>query len=373
MTSPGEHDAITDVPGVHVGQVQCSSPPYLTGVTVVHFPRMAVTGVDQRGGAPATRETDLLSPLNANPGVNAIVLGGSSMYGLSAADGVIRWLEDRGQGVPLGPAGVAPIVPAANIFDLGRGGDPKARTSAEWGYLAAAAATAGPVRQGSVGGGTGARSGGYRGGVGTASIRLDDGVVVGALVVLNSVGSPVDRRDCSLLGVQRGVGDEFAGYRTPDVDERRPPEVAGPSMNTVVAVVATDACLEKAAAQRMAVNAHDGLARAVDPIHTLADGDTVFGVSTGRDRPLRVNDPADTAQLDAVLAAAATTLSRAVAHAVLAATSHGDVLGYRDRHPSACADMPQLARWRDGGVAPEVTPEAFARATEALRQTPIPD
>ena len=117
---PGRWNAVTDVPGVRVGQVQSTRAPYLTGDTVVYFPTMATAGVDNRGGAPATKETDLLDPLNSNPGVNAIQLGGSSMYGLSATDGVIRWLEDRGEGVSLGATGVAPIVPAADIFDLGR-------------------------------------------------------------------------------------------------------------------------------------------------------------------------------------------------------------------------------------------------------------
>ncbi|MFD2352875.1 P1 family peptidase [Nonomuraea ferruginea] len=144
---PGPDNAITDVPGIKVGQVQSARAPYLTGTTVIYTPTMSVVGVDQRGGAPATKETDLLDPLNSNPGVNAVMLGGSSMYGLAATDGVIRWLEERGEGVRVG-SGVAPIVPAADIFDLGRGGDFKARTTPEWGYLAAQAAKEGPVRQG---------------------------------------------------------------------------------------------------------------------------------------------------------------------------------------------------------------------------------
>lgn len=369
---PGLNNAITDVPGVEVGQVQSDTAPYLTGTSVVYFPQMSVAGVDQRGGAPATKETDLLSPLNSNPGVNAIQLGGSSMYGLSATNGIIRWLEDRGEGVPLGSAGVAPIVPAADIYDLARGGDPKARTSAEWGYVAAKATADGPVRQGGVGGGTGARSGGYRSGVGTASVNLGNGVYVGAMVVVNSAGSPVDQRDCSLLGVQYGIGDEFAGFQTPKASECHPPKAGGQSMNTTIAVVATNASLEKAAAERMAVNAHDGMARAIDPIHTLADGDTVFGVSTGHDQPLQINDPADGRQLNAIFNAGATTLSRAIAHALLSATSQGDRLSYCDTYPSACANMPQLQRWRTNGSAPDMTPAAFNQAAVALKQTPIP-
>jgi L-aminopeptidase/D-esterase-like protein len=374
---PGENNAITDVPGIHVGQVQSDTAPYLTGTTVVYTPDMSVASVDQRGGAPATKETDLLSPLNSNPGVNAIQLGGSSMYGLSATNGIVRWLEDRGEGVFLGPAGVAPIVPAADIYDLNRGGDPKARTSAEWGYLAAEAAADGPVRQGSVGGGTGARGGGLRSGVGTSSVYLGDGIYVGAFVIVNPAGSPVNPTDCTLWGVQYGIGDEFEGYRAPDETECPGAGVArlgqkAESLNTTIAVVATNAPLEKAAAQRMSGNAHDGMARAINPIHTLADGDTVFAVSTGQGEALQVNDPADSRQLNAIFNAGASTLTRAIATAMLAAESHGSRLSYCDTYPSACADMPQLEEWRTAGEAPDVTPASFNRASKALEQTPVP-
>lgn len=373
---PGSHNAITDVPGVHVGQVQSDTAPFLTGTSVVYFPEMSVASVDQRGGAPATKETDLLSPLNSNPGVNAIQLGGSSMYGLSASNGIVRWLEDRGEGVPLGPAGVAPIVPAADIYDLARGGDPKARTSAEWGYLAAEATAEGPVRQGSVGGGTGARAGGLRSGVGTASVHLGDGVYVGAFVIVNPAGSPVDPSDCSLWGVHYGLGGEFDGYRTPTAAECPDGDAAqagaSESLNTTIAVVATNAPLEKAAAARMSGNAHDGMARAINPIHTLYDGDTVFAVSTGDGEPLQVNDPADTRQLNSLFTAGATTLSRAIAKAMLSAESAGDRLSYCDTYRSACADMPQLEQWRTAGQAPDVTPASYHRAEKALEQTKVP-
>lgn len=375
---PGEHNAITDVPGVHVGQVQLDTAPFLTGTSVIYTPEMSVAGVDQRGGAPATKETDLLSPLNSNPGVNAIQLGGSSMYGLSATNGIIRWLEDRGEGVPLGSAGVAPIVPAADIYDLNRGGDPKARTSAEWGYLAAEATADGPVRQGSVGGGTGARGGGLRSGVGTASTYLGDGIWVGAMVIVNPAGSPVDPLDCSLYGVRFGIGDEFDGYQVPSEQECNSEEsdaaqsTTEESLNTTIAVVATNAPLEKAAAQRMSGNAHDGMARAISPIHTLADGDTVFAVSTGDGDPLQINDPADSSQLNGIFNAGSTTLSRAIAKAVLSAESHDGRLSYCDTYPSACADMSQLEEWRTAGEAPDVTRSEFNRATRALKQTPVP-
>ncbi|MBQ1042661.1 MULTISPECIES: P1 family peptidase [unclassified Micromonospora] len=371
--APGAHNAITDVPGIQVGQVQSDIAPYLTGTSVVYMPQMSVASVDQRGGAPATKETDLLSPLNSNPGVNAIQLGGSSMYGLSATNGIIRWLEDRGEGVRVGAGGVAPIVPAADIFDLGRGGDPKARTSAEWGYLAAQATSDGPVRQGGVGGGTGARGGGLRGGVGTASVHLGDGIYVGAMVIVNPAGSPVDPADCTLYGVKYGIGDEFAGYKAPKKKECNPPSTAAQQpANTTIAVVATNAPLEKAAAQRMSGNAHDGMARAISPIHTLGDGDTVFAVSTGKGEALQINDPADTRQLNAIFNAGASTLARAIAKAVLSSESIGNSTSYCDRYPSACKGMKQLKQWRTQGNAPTVTPETFAQASQALAQTPVP-
>jgi len=364
---PGRYNAITDVPGIHVGQVQSTRAPYLTGTTVVYTPRMSVTGVDQRGGAPATKETDLLDPLNSNPGVNAVMLGGSSMYGLAATDGVIRWLEERGEGVRVG-GGVAPIVPAADIYDLGRGGDFRARTTPEWGWLAAENANPGPVAQGVVGGGTGARAGGLKGGVGTASMVLENGIVVGAIVVVNSVGSTVDPRDCSLLAARYEVAGEFRGLATPKKNECNPPGAAAAqageeSMNTTIAVVATNAPLEKAAAARMASNAHDGLARVINPIHTLSDGDTVFAISTGTGTPLRVN--ADAGQLNRIFNAAADTLARAVGHAMLNARSVGTTQSYCDRYPSACKKLAPLPAEKRG-EAPEVTAESLAAAAAKI-------
>lgn len=370
--SPGPSNSVTDVPGVQVGQVQAATAPYRTGTSVVYFPKMSVAGVDQRGGAPATKETDLLSPLNSNPGVNAIQLGGSSMYGLDATSGIIRWLEDRNEGVPLGSVGVAPIVPAADIYDLGRGGSIKARTTAEWGYVAASNAGSGPVRQGSVGGGTGASSGGYKGGIGSASVYLGDGIYVGAIVIVNSAGSPVDSRDCSLLAARFAIGNEFAGLRTPTAAECHPVAADGDALNTTIAVVVTNAPLEKAAAERFAVNAHDGMARAIDPIHTLADGDTVFGVSTGTGTPLRINDPAAGRQLNAIFNAGATTLSRAIGKAILSAQTIGTSRSYCDRYPSACADLTAVKTWRTQGTAVEMTSKLFKDASKKLDVLPIP-
>jgi putative pantetheine hydrolase len=337
---PGPHNAITDVPGVLVGQVERTDAPYLTGTTVIHVPETAVAGVDVRGGAPGTRETDLLDPVNSNAGVNAIVLTGGSAYGLDAATGVMAGLEERGQGVRVGAGehDVVPIVPTAVIFDLGRGGGFQARPTADWGRRALDAATDGPVAQGNHGAGAGAYVGGLKGGVGSASVRLLDGTTVGALVIVNAAGSAVDPQG-RLSAERYGLAGEFPVLRTPTDP---PPDLPGrmPGMNTVIAVVATDASLDKAATKRMAMIAHDGLARAIDPIHTLVDGDSIFALSTGKATPrLTVTDPATLLQLETIFAAGARTLSRAIAHALLAAqtveTPTGRTLSYRDAYPSA--------------------------------------
>jgi L-aminopeptidase/D-esterase-like protein len=342
---PGENNAITDVPGVLVGQVESAEPPYLTGTTVVYLPAMAVAGVEVRGGAPGTSETDPLNPVNSNRGVNAIVLTGGSAFGLATASGVTAWLEERKEGVPVGPQPheVVPIVPAAVIFDLGRGGDFTARPTAHWGRRAIDAAASGPVAQGNVGAGTGARAGALKGGVGTASAVLPDGVTVGALAVVNAFGSGIDAAG-RLLSASYGLGAEFTGLRTPVEPPPPPPMIPSPVMNTVIAVVATDAPLDKAAATRLAMVSHDGIARAIQPAHTLLDGDTIFALSTAPpDVPRwRVTDFDRLAQLESVHTVATQTLTRAIAHAFLAAesvqTPAGPVPSYRDAFPSAFAE-----------------------------------
>jgi L-aminopeptidase/D-esterase-like protein len=342
---PGPHNAITDVPGVLVGQVERLDPPYLTGTTVVHVPQTAVAAVDVRGGAPGTRETDLLSPVNSNGGVNAIVLTGGSAFGLDTAGTVMRWLEERGEGVRVGQGeyDVVPIVPTAVIFDLARGGDFTARPEPSWGADAIAAASDGPVALGNHGAGAGARARSLKGGVGSASVRFDDGTTVGVLVIVNAAGSAIDA-DGTLYGARLGLGDEFAHLQpptdTPPLVEPGRNLIPGPSMNTVIAVVATDVPLDKAATKRMAMIAHDGLARAIDPIHTLVDGDSIFALSTASDQPrLSVTDPTALGQLETVYAAGARTLSRAIVHAMLNAesveTPTGPIPSYRDAYPSA--------------------------------------
>src|SRR5690625_2515174 len=360
---PGEHNAITDVDGIQIGQVQSTAEGYLTGTTVVYTPDVAVTGVDQGGGAPGTKETDLLSPLNSNPGTNAVVLTGGSAYGLDTTSGVMAWLEERGEGVNVG-AGVVPIVPGAVIFDLNRGGDFASRPTADWGASAMDAATDGPVLEGAVGGGTGARAGGLKGGVGTASITLESGYTVGALVVVNAAGSPLDPADCTLLGARLEVGDEFGRLRTPSKSECMRSQAsatqswdADPMKNTTIAVVATDAPLEKAAAEKFAAVANNGLAREINPVHTLSDGDTVFGMSTGAGDPLTINDPADTRQLNEIFGTGADTLSRAIVHAMLSAESQKGITSYCDTYRSACRGIGMPDK---GGEAPDVPGELLA-------------
>ncbi|GAA0287698.1 P1 family peptidase [Kineococcus aurantiacus] len=265
--------SLTDVAGLQVGHVTRRGDGWLTGVTVVLTPPGTVGGVDVRGGGPGTHETDALDPRTLVPTVDAVVLTGGSAYGLVTAHGVQRHLAERGRGFPVGPGPgeVVPIVPAAAVFDLGRGGVFTHHPTEAMGYEAAAAARPGPFARGVVGAGTGALVGGrFKGGVGTASARAG-AAVVGALAVVNAVGLP--------LTGQARPGDAVPGEEAPG--EEVPGEgVPGP-LNTTLVVVATDAALDPAETSRTATAAHAGLARALDPVHTLADGDTVFALATG--------------------------------------------------------------------------------------------
>jgi L-aminopeptidase/D-esterase-like protein len=330
----GPSNSLTDVAGLRVGHAQV--PGALSGTTVVLAPPDgAVAGVDVRGAAPGTRETDLLDPRNTVQRVHAIVLSGGSAFGLAAVDGVMARLAAAGVGFPV-PGAVVPIVPAAVLFDLGRGGpadDPGLRPTVATGAAAVDAASAGPVAQGVVGAGTGALVGGLKGGIGTASVVLDTGTTVAALAAVNAAGSAVDPATGGLLAARLGHPDEFA---LPDVDDagrtalRAVVESLRPRLGTAttLAVVATDATLDKAGCARLATMGHDALARALSPAHTAVDGDTVFGLATGA-RPAH-----DLPGLVALQAAAADVVSRAVVHAVLAAetvtTSAGTFRSYRD-------------------------------------------
>ncbi|MBL1082033.1 P1 family peptidase [Streptomyces actinomycinicus] len=320
-------DALTDVAGLRVGHATRAGGGWLTGTTVVLAPEGgAVAAVDVRGGGPGTKETDALDPRNVVQKVDAIVLTGGSAYGLDAASGVMAWLEEERRGVPVGPdpAHVVPVVPAACVFDLGRGGNFRARPDAATGRSAVeAAAASGPgarVAEGGVGAGTGAVVGRFKGGVGTASTVLGPGITVAALVVANAAGSAVDPETGVLYGELFQGRVEYPQERVHEAARRRLDESAGGNapapLNTTLAVVATDADLSKAQAQKLAGTAHDGIARAVRPVHLLNDGDTVFALSTGG-RSLDAHPLA----LNEVLAAGADVVTRAIVRALRAAES----------------------------------------------------
>jgi L-aminopeptidase/D-esterase-like protein len=313
--------ALTDVAGLRVGHAARSERA--TGCTVVLCPQGVVAGVAQRGGAPGTRETDLLRPENAVQQVHAVLLAGGSAFGLDAAGGVMRWLDEHGHGLAVGPARV-PIVPAAVLFDLWLG-DPRIRPDAATGYAACVDAHAGRAgaapAQGSVGAGLGASVGkrlgitrAMRGGLGTASLE-HGGFTVAALVAVNAVGN--------VLGED---GRVIAGVRTADGHGLAPADAAlfgsdavGPGVATTIGVVATDALLGKSQATQLAAQAHHGVARAVSPI-SINDGDTFFALATGREG--QGPGPGDLTLLGAL---AAEAVSRAIRNAVRAATPRPDL------------------------------------------------
>ena len=284
QTPSRANQTITAVPGIKVGHYTLTERP--TGCTVILTESGATAGVDVRGAAPGTRETDLLNPVNSVQQVHAIVLAGGSAFGLDAASGVMRYLDERNIGFKVGTINV-PIVPAAILFDLAVGGNPKIRPTADCGYAAAMAATTGPVAEGNVGAGAGATIGksagperAMKGGLGSASITMPDGLVVAAVVAVNAVGDVIDP----------STGKVVAGVRTPngrDLADARLLVRAGATQrspmgeNTTIAVVATNATLTKTQAAKVAQMAHDGYARAISPVHTPADGDTIFALATG--------------------------------------------------------------------------------------------
>ena len=302
---------LTAVAGLKVGQVTLAERP--TGCTVILAEGGAVAGVDVRGAAPGTRETDLLDPVNMVPVVHAIVLAGGSAFGLDAASGTMRWLEERGIGFDVRVARV-PIVPAAILFDLGVG-DARVRPGPDCGYRAAAAATSGPVAEGNVGAGAGATVGkllgaarAMKGGVGTASITLPDGLVVAALVAVNAVGDVIDPATGAVVaGVRASDGLTLADARALlRAGATRPAARTGE--NTTIGVVATNARLTKAQASKVAQMAHDGYARAIAPVHTMGDGDTIFALATGR-----LDGEADVTTIGAL---AADVMAQAIVRAV---------------------------------------------------------
>ncbi len=328
---PGPHNALTDIPGLRVGHY--TDLEALSGVTVVLCPDGAVAGVDVRGSAPGTRETDLLDPSNLVEKAQAVCLAGGSVFGLAAADGVVRWLAERGYGFPLGKGQVAPIVPAAVLYDLGRG---KAGfvppVSAEWGFEACRQSRSGPVATGSVGAGTGALAGGIRGGLGTASLVLASGLTAAALVAVNCLGTVIDPVTGRFWEARLELAGEFDGQgrRAVVLPPPGPPMLAG---NTTIGVVATDARLTKAQARKVAQMAQDGLARAIRPAHTLFDGDTVFCLATGRRNLPAASEflAAGEAQaLNELGHAAADCMARAIIRAILAASGTAEMPAFRD-------------------------------------------
>lgn len=353
--------SITDVVGVLVGHHQRSGRGWQTGTTVVHVPGGATPGVSVRGGGPGTRETDALAPDNLVQEIHAVCLTGGSAYGLSAAEGVVGWLEERSLGFPVGTGteleGVVPVVPAAVVFDLGRSGRFDHRPDADFGRRAIAAARVRQTSWGSVGAGTGTRAGGLQGGVGTASTTVmipsttpvassarsttvDDSIAVqvGAVAVVNSNGTPIDP-DTGLPWEAHGFS--LATPTKRDLLRLRNQLIGrSPSLNTTIGVVATSAALSKSEVSKMADVAHDGLARAIRPAHSMVDGDTVFGLATGDHdigaRPATMRStPSRQRALDLILRAAAETFGAACAHAVLAARTIGDAPAYVDVCPSA--------------------------------------
>jgi L-aminopeptidase/D-esterase-like protein len=317
--------SITDVQGAKVGHFTESGRP--TGCTVLLFEKGATAGVDVRGSAPGTRETDLLNPIDTVQQVQAILLAGGSAFGLDAASGVVRYLEEHRLGYAVGDV-VVPIVPAAILYDL-QIGDAKIRPTADSGYKACQAATSERVLEGNVGAGAGATIGklfgpkqAMKSGLGSASIRVGDtGIVVAAIVAVNAVGDIVDPK----------TGKIIAGARKPDgsgfVDSmariREGYSVrADAAANTTIGVVATNVALDKAQATKVAQMAHDGLARTIYPVHTPSDGDTIFAVATGA-IPVRANH-------GAIGALAAEVMAQAVLRAVMNARGIAGLPSYSD-------------------------------------------
>ncbi|MDV3209234.1 MAG: P1 family peptidase [Rhodococcus ruber] len=356
--APGPTDSLTDVAGIRVGHWHAldaevtlgSDDTYgtgrATGCTVVVPDRAVTAAVDVRGGGPGTRETDLLDPSHSVQRVDAVLLTGGSAYGLAAADGVMRWLEEQGRGIAMGPPGaVVPIVPGAVVFDLPVGAW-TARPTADSGYRAAAAAGA-TVARGTVGAGVGARAGTLKGGIGTASLTLTDGpaagVTVAALVVANPVGAVFDP-ETGLpwgLGPTRAARLGLVAAAATEIAAANALTPKGTALNTTIGVVATDADLTAAACRRVAVAGHDGLARAVRPAHSPLDGDTLFALATGTAtvpapaRPIPDAFAPELPVLAAVCEVAAEVVQHAVVDAVLHATAVAGIPAYRDLFPSA--------------------------------------
>jgi L-aminopeptidase/D-esterase-like protein len=321
---PDAAGSITDVQGVKVGHFTESRRP--TGCTVLLFEKGATAGVDVRGSAPGTRETDLLNPTNTVQQVQAILLAGGSAFGLDAASGVMRYLEEHRLGYAVGDV-VVPIVPAAILYDL-QIGDSKIRPTAESGYKACQAATTERVPEGNVGAGAGATIGkmfgpkqAMKSGLGSASVRVGNtGIVVGAIVAVNAVGDVVDPKTGKIVAGARTA--DGSGFMDSMARIREGYSVQPSGANTTIGVVATNVALDKAQTTKVAQMAHDGLARTIYPVHTPSDGDTIFAVATGA-FSARANH-------GAIGALAADVMARAVLRAVMNARGIAGLPSYRD-------------------------------------------
>ena len=326
----GKNNSLTDVEGLIVGHFTDTTAA--CGVSVAICPEGATAGVDVRGSAPGTRETDLLAPLNLVEKVQAIVLTGGSVYGLAAADGAVRWLSKKGWGFPLEAGNVAPIVPAAALFDLGRGADYIPPIESAWGTKACENAGDEALLVGCVGAGTGAMSGGIKGGLGMASEVLASGLTVAAMVAVNSLGSVIDPATGQPWEIRMEQGAEFGIQGKRSVLFPVPPK-AEAGRNTTIGIIATDAILTKAQAQKIAQMAHDGMARAIRPAHTMFDGDTIFCMATNKkelpDTPGFFATPKAMALIE-LGRAAADCMTRAIIRAIFAATSSPNMIAFRD-------------------------------------------
>jgi L-aminopeptidase/D-esterase-like protein len=335
MVRPGARNLITDVPGILIGNAEDARA--LTGVTVILAEAAAVAGYDIRGGAPGTRETDALDPTCLVGAVDAVVLSGGSVYGLDAASGVVEALGEAGRGFAIqGSPRKAPIVPAAILFDLSNGGD-KSWTEAPYRALGRAAfANVGQDFQlGNSGAGLGARAGDLKGGLGSASAENEEGLVVGALIAVNAVGSALVPGTTCLWAATFEQAREMGGQVLPTApigldwppDTKAPPG-AVPGGNTTIGVIATNAVLSPAEAKRIAIMAHDGFARALRPVHTPMDGDALFVLATGRKVLHAERRPLALAMLGMMAADCAT---RAIGRAIYEAASIGGMVSYRER------------------------------------------
>jgi L-aminopeptidase/D-esterase-like protein len=336
----GPNNAITDVPGILVGH--STRLDALTGTTALIFPDGALMGVSPSGGAPGTRLSTLLTAQHQDSlrvVMHGLVLSGGSIYGLDTACGVVKYLDEQGVGF-----GGRAHVPGAIIFDLNRGDvDAPPGTGADPcadGYIAASTAAVGAIEQGSVGGGTGARVGGLKSGVGTASLVMDDGTIIGALVIVNSAGSVYNEDSkCELYTLWLELDNEFGKVRVPPngCGNDQPREITQrPGENTTIGVIATSAPLTAGQTERLAIVTNDGMARAIRPAHSTGDGDTVFAVTLAED-PSTVHQEnfVERQQFSRILSAAADVYSRAITHAVLSANPDlGET--YCERFPNAC-------------------------------------